>query len=115
MKIALPSSMPGGLDATLNPHFGRTQVFTIVNIEEKEIKDVTTLHQEGPHSCAGIVDLIKSSGADIAIVGGIGRRPLAVMYQSGIKVYSGGTGTVRELVKAFLNDELPEINQSTCL
>ncbi|MFX1513090.1 MAG: NifB/NifX family molybdenum-iron cluster-binding protein [Promethearchaeota archaeon] len=114
MKIAIPSSMPGGLEATLNHHFGQTNVFTIVNVEGKEIKEVNLVHQDGPHSCAGIVELIKDAGADITIVGGIGGRPLAVMLQLGIKVYSGATGTIQEAINAFLNGQLQEISQSTC-
>ncbi len=114
MKIAIPSSMPGGLDATLNPHFGKTQVFTIVETSKNEIKDVNLVHQEGPHSCAGVVELLKSAGTDVAIVGGIGGRPLAVMLQLGIKVYTGATGTIKEAINAFLDEKLQEISQSTC-
>ena len=114
MKVAVPTSEQGGLDAPLNHHFGQTKVFTIVTVENNEIQDVTLVQHEGPHSCGGVVQLLRDAGAEIAVVGGIGGRPLTIMQHFGMKVFSGGTGTVRDIIQAFLDNKLPEIQDPHC-
>jgi len=109
MKVAVPTSELGGLDAPLNYHFGQTKVFTIVTVEQNEIKDVALVQNEGPHSCGGVVQLLRDAGAEIAVVGGIGGRPLAIMQHFGMKVFSGGVGTVRDIIQA-----LQEIRDPHC-
>ncbi len=114
MKVAIPTLELGGLDAQLNHHFGQTEVFTVVTLEGNEIKDVALVTNEGPHSCGGVVELIRNAGAEVTIVGGIGGRPLMIMQQFGMKVFSGGSGTARDVLQAFLNNELQELHDPHC-
>ena len=41
--LAVPSCMPGGLDAQMGMHFGHCDIYTIVEIEDNAIKAVGTL------------------------------------------------------------------------
>ena len=49
--VAVPSENPGGLDAPLGAHFGHCDMYTLVNVEDAEIKDVKVIpnvpHQQG--------------------------------------------------------------------
>ena len=107
--IAVPSMHPGGLDAMRAGHFGHCDVFTLVSVENNEIKDITVV-ENPPHTqggCIGPVNTLYSSGAHALIVGGIGMRPLMGFRQYGIDVYYGPQGeTVREVVDLLLRGEL---------
>ncbi len=41
--VAIPSTLPGGLDAELGAHFGHCDLYTVVKLEQGEIKDVRVL------------------------------------------------------------------------
>ena len=56
--LAIPSALPGGLEAGMGMHFGHCDIYTIVQIEDGAIKSVGTLpnvpHAAGrlPRPCA---------------------------------------------------------------
>jgi len=113
--IAVPSMGPGGLDAMRAGHFGHCEVFTLISVEENEIKDITVV-QNPPHTqggCIGPVNTLYASGAQALIVGGIGMRPLMGFRQYGIDVYYGPQGeTVREVIDLLLKGELELIGDN---
>jgi len=88
-RIAIPSTGAGGLDGQRSGHFGHCDVFTFVDIEEGEIKDITTIpnqsHVQG--GCMVPVNLLAEHNVNALIVGGIGMRPLMGFRQVGIDVY----------------------------
>ena len=45
-RIAVPSNGQGGLDGTRAGHFGHCDVFTLVDVENGEIKNVSILQRE---------------------------------------------------------------------
>ena len=89
-RIAVPSNGNGGLDATRSGHFGHCDVFTFIDIENGEIKNVSTIqnqeHVQG--GCMVPVNLLASHNVNALVVGGIGMRPLMGFKQAGI---DGGT------------------------
>ena len=88
-RIAIPSVEQGGLEGTRSGHFGHCDVFTLVDVENGKIKEVTTLqnqeHAQG--GCMVPVNLLSSNSVNALIVGGIGMRPLMGFRQAGIDVY----------------------------
>ncbi|MDL1981352.1 MAG: NifB/NifX family molybdenum-iron cluster-binding protein [Deltaproteobacteria bacterium] len=88
-RIAVPSNGQGGLDGTRAGHFGHCEVFTFVDVENGEIKNVSTLqnqeHVQG--GCMVPVNLLAGHKVNALIVGGIGMRPLLGFKQVGIDVY----------------------------
>jgi predicted Fe-Mo cluster-binding NifX family protein len=110
--VAIPSQFPGGLDAMRSGHFGHCDLFTMVKVENGEIKDVSVV-QNPPHAqggCAAPVNLLHQNGADALIVGGIGMRPLMGFRQVGIEVYFGPEGeTVGSVVDHLLRGALQQI------
>jgi predicted Fe-Mo cluster-binding NifX family protein len=119
LKIAIPTISPGGLDSSINPHFGKCDTVTLVTVNEnKEIKETNIVHPQGQHSCASLPQLFAQNGADTCIVGGIGARPAMFLQQSGIKTYTVGQElvdkSVKDIVNYFLTNELLEIKDGTC-
>jgi predicted Fe-Mo cluster-binding NifX family protein len=88
-KIAIPSVENGGLDGQRSGHFGHCDVFTLVDVEEGEIKNVTTLANQGhvQGGCMVPVNFLAAQNVNAIIVGGIGMRPLMGFRQAGIDVY----------------------------
>jgi len=111
-RIAIPSNGEGGVDGTRAGHFGHCDVFTFVDIEEGEIKKVSTLpngeHVQG--GCMVPVNLLASHKVDALIVGGIGMRPLMGFRQVGIRVYHDDQRPhIQPVVEDMIAGRLPEI------
>lgn len=88
-RIAIPSNGTGGIDGTRAGHFGHCDVFTFVDVENGEIKKISTLNNQ-EHSQGGCmvpVNLLSDNKVTALVVGGIGMRPLMGFRQVGIDVY----------------------------
>ena len=116
--VAIPSSLPGGLDAPLGAHFGHCDLYTLVKVKDGQVDEVQTVpnvpHQQG--GCMAPVQYLAEQGVTALIAGGMGLRPLMGFHQVGIKVFFGnGAQTVGEAVQAFVADKLPQFSQeNTC-
>jgi len=118
MKIAFPSFNPGGLDSSINPHFGKCETVTLVTVEGDAIKETDVVKPQGGHSCGALPILFAQNGADTCIVGGIGGRPYMILQQYGIKTFTIGQDllnkSIREIVFHFLSDNLTELESASC-
>lgn len=116
--VAIPSTAPGGLDAPLGAHFGHCDLYTLVALENDQIKNVNVVpnvpHVQG--GCLAPVQYLAQHGAKKLVAGGMGLRPLMGFNQVGIEVYFGGEcQTVGEAVQALLDGKLPQFSQEyTC-
>jgi predicted Fe-Mo cluster-binding NifX family protein len=88
-RIAIPSNGQGGINGTRAGHFGHCDVFTLVDVEDGVIKEVSILpnqeHVQG--GCMVPVNLLSQNRVNALIVGGIGMRPLMGFKQVGIDVF----------------------------
>ncbi|MHC1752570.1 NifB/NifX family molybdenum-iron cluster-binding protein [Humidesulfovibrio sp.] len=116
--IAIPSELPGGLDAAVGQHFGHCDIYTIVEAKGEEIISVSTLpnvpHQQG--GCMAPVNHLATNGVNVLIAGGMGMRPLMGFQQVGVKVFMGANApSVGHAVQAFLQGRLPAFStEFTC-
>ncbi len=111
-RIAIPSIGVGGMDGERSGHFGHCDVFTMVDVEDGQIKNVSTVpnqeHVQG--GCMVPVNLLASHKATALIVGGIGMRPLAGFRQVGIDVYhDAARAEIRPVVEDLIAGKLPII------
>lgn len=112
VRIAVPSEGQGGLDGLRAGHFGHCDVFTLVDIEDGQIKEVTILankeHVQG--GCMVPVQLLAENKVQRLVVGGIGMRPLMGFKQVGIDVfYDGERRDIRPVVEDMITGTLPMI------
>jgi predicted Fe-Mo cluster-binding NifX family protein len=118
ITIAIPSEMPGGLDAAIGQHFGHCDIYTLVETQNGKILDVRTLpnvpHQQG--GCMAPVNHLAQNGVNVLIAGGMGMRPLMGFQQVGIQVFHGSNApTVGHAVQALLMGSLPAFStEFTC-
>jgi predicted Fe-Mo cluster-binding NifX family protein len=114
-RIAIPSLEVGGLDGKRAGHFGHCDVFTLVDVKDGEIENVTTIdnqsHVQG--GCMVPVNLLATNKVNALIVGGIGMRPLMGFRQVGIDVYHDPTRPeIRPVVEDLIEGKLPMIEDN---
>jgi predicted Fe-Mo cluster-binding NifX family protein len=114
-RIAIPSMGPGGLDGERSGHFGHCDVFTMVDVENGQIKQVTTVpnqsHVQG--GCMVPVNLLAEHNVNALIVGGIGMRPLMGFRQVGINVYyDAERPQIRPVVEDLIAGKLSAIGDN---
>lgn len=89
LKLAVPTTGEGGLECERSGHFGHCDCFTIVDIKDGEIENVTVLanppHAEG--GCLRPVNLLADNGVNALVAGGMGMRPLMGFQDVGITIY----------------------------
>jgi len=113
-RIAVPSIGQGGLDGQRAGHFGHCDTFTLIDVENGEIKEVSLLdnlpHQQG--GCMVPVNLLAANDVDALIVGGIGLRPLMGFKQVGIEVFHDAQNSdIRPAVEGLIAGGLAGIRE----
>lgn len=117
-RIAIPSDLPGGLQAGVSGHFGHCDIYTLVEVQDGRIAQVDTLpavpHEQG--GCLQAVQHLASHGVTALISGGMGFRPLMGFTQAGIQVFLGrDAADVGGAVQALLRGDLqPFTRDQTC-
>ena len=114
-RIAVPSMETGGLDGQRAGHFGHCDVFTLVDVENGQIKSVSTIangtHVQG--GCMVPVNLLAGHKVNALIVGGIGMRPLMGFRQVGIDVYhDADRPEIRPVVEDLIAGKLQKIEDN---
>ncbi len=117
-RIAVPSNGEGGLKGTRAGHFGHCDVFTLIDVEDGKIKEVSILpnqeHVQG--GCMVPVNLLSENRVNALVVGGIGMRPLMGFRQVGIDVYHDAERPeIEPVVMDLIEGKLTEIrNDQVC-
>ncbi|MDR3632000.1 MAG: NifB/NifX family molybdenum-iron cluster-binding protein [Desulfocapsaceae bacterium] len=115
VRIAIPSMGQGGLDGQRAGHFGHCDVFTLVDVKDGEITEVSLLENEAhvQGGCMVPVQLLARNKVNRLVVGGIGMRPLMGFRQVGIDVYyDGERPEIRAVVDDMIAGKLPVIDDS---
>lgn len=117
-RIAVPSMDATGLDSQRSGHFGHCPCFTLIDVVDGQITEVSIVdnvaHREG--GCLVPVNLLAGHKVTALVVSGIGMRPLVGFNDVGITVYyEAQTPGVKDVVELLLADKLPEMQpQNAC-
>ncbi len=117
-RIAVPSNGKGGLDGSRAGHFGHCDVFTVIDVKDGKIEDVSIIqnqeHVQG--GCMVPVNLLAQNNVNALIVGGIGMRPLLGFNQAGIDVYyEAERQEIKPVVEDLVSNKLSIIqNDQVC-
>jgi predicted Fe-Mo cluster-binding NifX family protein len=114
-RIAVPSEGLGGMDGTRSGHFGHCDVFTVFDVEDGQIKEISTIqnqsHVQG--GCMVPVNLLAENNVNALVVGGIGMRPLMGFRQVGIDVYHDDQRVeIKPVVEDLIAGKLPMISDN---
>ncbi len=112
MRIAV-STTEGGLDDKVSDVFGRAVSFTIVDVEDGDIKSVEVVRNDfavrGGGAGVAVSQFLADKGVEVVLTGNVGPNALSVLNSAGIKVYRAGGMKVKEAIEKFLKGELEQI------
>jgi predicted Fe-Mo cluster-binding NifX family protein len=113
MKICV-SATSNGLDAPIDPRFGRCPYFVIVDSETMQFETIQNI-ASGATGGAGIqaAQTIASKGVEVLITGNVGPNAFQALSAVGIKIVTGAFGTVREVIEKYKRGELSETDEPT--
>ncbi len=109
MKIAIPSDTDKGLDSNRSGHFGYTPFFTILTVENGNIKAVEALRNVDHDiaGCDGVINFVMTLGVDAILTVGMGMQALMKFTNAGITVYTETqTANVGEVARMFANGKV---------
>lgn len=109
MKIAFATDDNMGLDSVLSHHFGRCPYYIVVEMVEKEIKNVQAVKNpfyESHGQTGEVPNFIHSLGADVIIAGGMGPKAIGVFQHLGIQAFTGASGIVENVLKDYMNNKI---------
>ncbi|MGY4706187.1 NifB/NifX family molybdenum-iron cluster-binding protein [Candidatus Bipolaricaulota sp. J31] len=109
-RVFVAATDTGGPGDRVFPVFGRAPTFTVVEVEDSEIKKATVL--QNPYasapSGAGIqaAQFVVEQGARVVFAGNFGPNASGVLAQAGVEMVPVAGLTVREAVEKYLKGEL---------
>jgi len=113
-RIVVLVSDDRGIDAQLSQHFGRAPFFAIIDLDEEgHVIGQGTIANTSEHfGGVGLPpDRILQLKPKALITYGLGPKALRVFQNAGVAVLRTEANTVREVVRAYNNDELQELTQ----
>lgn len=102
MKVAI-TAQGKTLDSKVDPRFGRSGWFVVVDTNTSEFKAVSNDQNLNANQGAGIqaAELVSRQGVSALITGNCGPKAFRTLTAAGIKIYYGTDGTVKEVLEQF--------------
>ena len=106
MKICITAAGQG-LDAEIDPRFGRCQYFTVVDLDTMEFESIEN-SSIGASGGAGIqaAQFVANKGVEVVLTGNVGPNAHNTLQAAGISVITGVSGKVREAVEGYKSGKL---------
>lgn len=107
MKVAV-SAVGDTLDSAVDPRFGRSTQFVLVDTDTGEHKSISNAQNLHAAQGAGIqaAETVSRHGAEYVMTGHCGPKAFRALSAAGIKVISGVEGTVAEAVDRLKDGEV---------
>lgn len=108
MRVAISADDSLGLAGVVSPHFGRCPYFALVDLDGREVQEVTVVENPfyGSHQPGQVPSFISSQGAHVMLTGGMGGRAIAYFQQFGIEAVTGAGGSVQYALEQYLGGSL---------
>ena len=107
MKIVVSAS-GAGLEAQVDPRFGRAAGFVLFDTQTREVQQVDNQQSLNAAQGAGIqaAESVSRLGAECLITGHCGPKAFRTLQAAGVRVYTGAAGTVGEAIAALQQGRL---------
>jgi len=111
--ICVASDLPGGLDALIGPAFEESEVYNFLerSDDSTEFRFHSMRHECTGTACVDPIDLISRRGTSVLIVAKISSSFLIRFLDSGVRVFEGASGRVRDATEDFVQGRLREITK----
>ncbi len=112
-KIVIPTETQGGLAAPLAGHFGRAPYFTVVELDNNTVLNVSAVANVSEHlgGVGSPHDHLTKLQPKAIVVHGMGPRGIMAFNSSGIEVLKTTAGTVKEVVDAYTAGNLGALTE----
>jgi predicted Fe-Mo cluster-binding NifX family protein len=102
MKIVV-SANGQGLEAQVDPRFGRAAGFVLFDSQTREARNIDNRQSLNAAQGAGIqaAEAVSRLGAECLITGHCGPKAYRTLQAAGVRVYTGASGTVAEAIAAL--------------
>jgi len=113
MKICVTAT-GSDLNAQVDPRFGRSQYFVIVDSDTMAFEAMVNEAMNAPGG-AGIqaAQAMVNKGVNVVISGNMGPNAFQVLSTADVKIATGAYGTVKEAVEMYKSGKLGETGAST--
>jgi len=111
MKIAI-TAQNSGMDAPVDPRFGRARYFMVVDTETGAFTGVdnavnlNAVQGAGIQAGRNVVEL----GVGAVVTGHVGPKAFATLQAGNVAIYTGASGTVAEAVEQYKAGQLKSTN-----
>lgn len=106
MKIAV-SAMSPGLDAEVDPRFGRCRHFLIVDPESMECHSLDNSGaMAGGGAGVSTAQIIAERGAEVVLTGNCGPNAYQALSAAGIQVITGVSGRIKDALEDYKTGKL---------
>jgi predicted Fe-Mo cluster-binding NifX family protein len=111
MKIAV-SATGDNLDVELDPRFGRCQFFVFVDPDSMEFEamsndSATAMGGAGIQAAQSVIN----HDVEVVLTGNIGPNAFQTLSTAGIKVITGASGKIKNVIEDFKNGKFKEIKE----
>lgn len=113
MKVAI-TSQGTDLNSAVDPRFGRTKYFIVVDTETDEFsahdnsQNLNAAQGAGIQAGRNVIDL----GVEAVITGNVGPKAFTTLQAGGVKVYIGASGTVADALEKFKAGEIECVREA---
>ncbi|MDD4874680.1 MAG: NifB/NifX family molybdenum-iron cluster-binding protein [Dehalococcoidales bacterium] len=111
MKIAITATEPK-IEAEVDPRFGRCQYFIIADPETMEFEAIDNASAiSGGGAGVSAAQVIAGKGVESVLTGNCGPNAYQVLSPAGIKVITGVSGRVRDVIEDYKDGRFKESSQ----
>ena len=112
MKIAVTANEKN-LDSNVDSRFGRCSYFLIVDSDTMNFESISN-ESAMTSGGAGIqaAQKIVNTGSKVVLTGNMGPNAFQIFDSTGIKVYTGVNGSIKESIEKYKKGELKETESS---
>jgi predicted Fe-Mo cluster-binding NifX family protein len=102
MKVVV-TAKGEGLEAAVDPRFGRAACFLLFDTRTREIQNVDNSQSLNAAQGAGIqaAQTVCGLGTECLLTGHCGPKAFRALQAAGVRVYTGASGTVGEAIAAL--------------
>jgi predicted Fe-Mo cluster-binding NifX family protein len=101
MKIAI-SAMEQGLDGEVDPRFGRSQYFIVVELETMQFETIRNPNLEASSGAGiGTAQMLCDQGVGAVLTGRIGPKAHQVLSAAGVRMITGVGGKVADALERY--------------
>ncbi|MGD6808277.1 MAG: NifB/NifX family molybdenum-iron cluster-binding protein [Candidatus Bathyarchaeia archaeon] len=112
-KIVVPTENQEGIKALIAEHFGRSPYFTIVELDNGKIVNVSTVENTSEHvgGVGSPFDALVQINPKAVIVNGMGPRGIMNFNNAGVKVLRANSVIVSKIVEAYTAGQLEDLTE----